>query len=200
MVIADTSAKLDKDGKFIDEYVSARKALQPTQVMASEVTHMDAAHKEILGVAASMIPFVEKNRVDRSLMACAMQKQAVPLIKPEAAIVSTGIDGEVAKNLSQIVYAEDDGEVVKADSNVVEVKYKKETKAYNLIHFMKTNDDRCYDERVVVKRGQKVEKGDVLIKAHPSIRANLRSAKTCLLPSCHGAATTWMTPLSFLAA
>ena len=84
MVIADTSAKLDENGKFVDEYVSARKALQPTQVMASEVTHMDAAHKEILGVAASMIPFVEKNRVDRSLMACAMQKQAVPLVKPEA--------------------------------------------------------------------------------------------------------------------
>ena len=166
MVIADTSAKLDKDGKFVDEYVSARKHLQPAQVMASEVTHMDAAHKEILGVAASMIPFVEKSRVDRSLMACAMQKQAVPLIKPEAATVSTGIDADVAKNLSQIVFAEDDGEVVKADSNTVEVKYKgqKTTKSYNLIHFMKTNDDRCYDERTVVKRGQKVSKGDVLIE------------------------------------
>lgn len=167
MVIADTSAKLDKNGKFIDEYVSARKHLRPAQVMASEVTHMDAVHKEILGVAASMIPFVEKNRVDRSLMACAMQKQAVPLIKPEAAIVSTGIDAEVAKNLSQIVFAEGDGEVIKADSNCVEVKYKKEslkTKTYNLIHFMKTNDDRCYDERTVVKRGDKVKYGDVLIE------------------------------------
>ena len=167
MVIADTSAKLDKNGKFVDEYVSARKHLRPAQVMASEVTHMDAVHKEILGVAASMIPFVEKNRVDRSLMACAMQKQAVPLIKPEAAIVSTGIDAEVAKNLSQIVFAEGDGEVIKADSNCVEVKYKKEslkTKTYNLIHFMKTNDDRCYDERTVVKRGQKVKYGDVLIE------------------------------------
>ena len=167
MVIADTSAKLDKNGKFVDEYVSARKHLRPAQVLASEVTHMDAVHKEILGVAASMIPFVEKNRVDRSLMACAMQKQAVPLIKPEAAIVSTGIDAEVAKNLSQIVFAEGDGEVIKADSNCVEVKYKKEslkTKKYNLIHFMKTNDDRCYDERTVVKRGQKVHYGDVLIE------------------------------------
>ncbi len=181
MVIADTSAKLDKDGKFIDEYVSARKALQPTQVMASEVTHMDAAHKEILGVAASMIPFVEKNRVDRSLMACAMQKQAVPLVKPEAAIVSTGIDGEVAKNLSQIVYAEDDGEVVKADSNSVEVKYKKETKTYNLIHFMKTNDDRCYDERTVVKRGQKVKKGDVLIEGASIDHGELALGKNMLV-------------------
>lgn len=183
MVIADTSAKLDKDGRFVDEYVSARKALQPTQVMASEVTHMDAAHKEILGVAASMIPFVEKNRVDRSLMACAMQKQAVPLIKPEAAIVSTGIDGEVAKNLSQIVFAEADGEVVKADSNVVEVKYagKKDTKSYNLIHFMKTNDDRCYDERTVVKRGQKVKKGDVLIEGASVDHGELALGKNMLV-------------------
>ena len=181
MVIADTSAKLDKDGKFIDEYVSARKALQPTQVMASEVTHMDAAHKEILGVAASMIPFVEKNRVDRSLMACAMQKQAVPLIKPEAAIVSTGIDAEVAKNLSQIAYAEDDGEVIKADSNSVEVKYKNETKNYNLIHFMKTNDDRCYDERTVVKRGQKVKKGDVLIEGASIDKGELALGKNMLV-------------------
>ena len=181
MVIADTSAKLDKDGKFIDEYVSARKALQPTQVMASEVTHMDAAHKEILGVAASMIPFVEKNRVDRSLMACAMQKQAVPLIKPEAAIVSTGIDGEVAKNLSQIAYAEADGEVVKADSNSIEVKYKNGTKTYNLIHFMKTNDDRCYDERTVVKRGQKVKKGDVLIEGASIDNGELALGKNMLV-------------------
>lgn len=183
MVIADTSAKLDKNGKFVDEYVSARKGLQPTQVMASEVTHMDAAHKEILGVAASMIPFVEKNRVDRSLMACAMQKQAVPLVKPEAAIVSTGIDAEVAKNLSQIVYAEANGEVVKADSNCVEVKYtgKKETKVYNLIHFMKTNDDRCYDERTVVKRGQKVKKGDVLIEGASIDNGELALGKNMLV-------------------
>ncbi len=165
MIIADTSAKLDKDGCFVDEYVSARKSLTPSQVLASEVTHMDAAHKEILGVAASMVPFVEKNRVDRSLMACAMQKQAVPLVKPSASIVSTGIDAEVAKNLSQIVYAEEDGEVIKADSNSVEVKYKKlGTKTYELIHFMKTNEGRCYDERTKVLRGQKVKQGDVLIE------------------------------------
>ena len=183
MIIADTSAKLDKDGRFVDEYVSARKALMPTQVSAAEVTHMDAAHKEILGVAASMIPFVEKNRVDRSLMACAMQKQAVPLVKTEAATVSTGIDAEVAKNLSQIVYAEADGEIVKADSVSVEVKYegKKETKTYNLIHFMKTNDDRCYDERVVVKRGQKVKKGDVLIEGASIAGGELALGKNMLV-------------------
>ncbi len=181
MVIADTSAKLDKDGRFVDQYVSARKALQPTQVEATEVTHIDAAHKEILGIAASMIPFVEKSRVDRSLMACAMQKQAVPLIKTEAARVSTGIDAEVVKNLSQVVFAEADGEVTKADSNVVEVKYGKEVKQYELSHFEKTNDDRCYDEHCVVERGQKVKKGDILIEGASIDHGELALGKNMLV-------------------
>lgn len=164
MIIADASAKLKENGEFAEEWVSARKSLVPTQVEANEVTHIDAAHKEILGVAASLIPFVEKNRVDRSLMACAMQKQAVPLLRPESAQVSTGIDEVVAHNLSQIVYAEADGEVKKADGMSVEVAYKDGVKAYNLIHFTKTNDDRCYNQRVCVRRGDKVKKGDVLIE------------------------------------
>ncbi len=164
MVIADASAKLDKDGKFAEAWVSARKALVPTQVEASEVTHIDAAHKEILGVAASLIPFVEKNRVDRSLMACAMQKQAVPLLKPESAQVSTGIDDVVARNTSQLIVAEAAGVVKKADGVSIEVEYKDGVKTYELIHFAKTNDDRCYNQRVCVKRGDKVKKGDILIE------------------------------------
>lgn len=164
MIIADASAKLTENGEFAEAWVSARKSLVPTQVEAKEVTHIDAAHKEILGVAASLIPFVEKNRVDRSLMACAMQKQAVPLLQPESAQVSTGIDEVVAHNLSQIVYAEADGVVKKADGVSVEVEYKDGVKTYNLIHFAKTNDDRCYNQRVCVRRGDKVKKGDVLIE------------------------------------
>lgn len=164
MIIADASAKLTENGEFAEAWVSARKSLVPTQVEAKEVTHIDAAHKEILGVAASLIPFVEKNRVDRSLMACAMQKQAVPLLQPESAQVSTGIDEVVAHNLSQIVYAEADGVVKKADGISVEVEYKDGVKTYNLIHFAKTNDDRCYNQRVCVRRGDKVKKGDVLIE------------------------------------
>ena len=81
MIIADASVKLDKDGKFKEDWVSARVNGHPSQVESNKVTHVDAAHKEILGVSASLIPFVEKNRVDRSLMACAMQKQAVPYLE-----------------------------------------------------------------------------------------------------------------------
>ena len=165
MIIADASVKLDKNGKFADAYVSARVHGTPAQVESSRVTHVDAAHKEILGVSASLIPFVEKNRVDRSLMACAMQKQAVPLLHTDAPVVGTGIEGEVAKNLSQVIFAEGDGTVKKADGVSVIVKYaNKAEKEYKLTHFEKNNDDRCYNMRVKVVRGQKVKKGDVLIE------------------------------------
>ena len=165
MIIADASVKLDKDGKFVDNYVSARVHGTPAQVESSRVTHIDAAHKEILGVSASLIPFVEKNRVDRSLMACAMQKQAVPLLHTNAPVVGTGIEKEVAKNLSQVIFAEGDGEVKKADGISVIVKYAdKSEKEYKVVHFEKNNDDRCYNQRVRVVRGQIVKKGDVLIE------------------------------------
>ena len=164
-IIADASVKLDKDGKFVEDWVSARVHGTPAQVEASKVTHIDAAHKEILGVSASLIPFVEKNRVDRSLMACAMQKQAVPLLHQDNPIVGTGIEREVAKNTSQLVMAFDDGVVKKADGESVIVTYDKGGDVeYKIQHFEKTNDDRCYNQRCVVMRGQKVQKGDTLIE------------------------------------
>ena len=165
MIIADASVKLDEDGKFMEDWVSARVHGAPAHVEASKVTHIDAAHKEILGVSASLIPFVEKNRVDRSLMACAMQKQAVPLLRQDNPIVGTGIEREVAKNTSQLVMASGNGVVKKADGVSVVVTYDKGGDVeYKLQHFGKTNDDRCYNQRTVVARGQKVKKGDTLIE------------------------------------
>ena len=165
MIIADASVKLDKNGKIMENWVSARVYGAPSQVEAKDVTHIDAAHKEILGVSASLIPFVEKNRVDRSLMACAMQKQAVPLLRQDNPVVGTGIEREVAKNTSQLVMAEGTGVVKKADGESIIVTYDKGgDKEYKLQHFEKTNDDRCYNQHTVVARGQKVKKGDTLIE------------------------------------
>lgn len=163
-VIADAGASLDKNNKFTDERVSARRGILPEQVDVAEVTLMDAANKQILGTTAGLVPYVEKTRVDRSLMASSMQKQAVPLIKPKAAVVGTGIEKEIAKNTPQLIQAEASGEVVRADADEVHVKYGNEVKKYNLIHFTKTNDDRCVNQKVCVSRGQKVKKGDTLIE------------------------------------
>ena len=165
MIIADASVKLDKDGKFVEDWVSARVHGTPAQVEAKRVTHIDAAHKEILGISAGLIPFVEKNRVDRSLMACAMQKQAVPLLRQDNPVVGTGIEGEVARNTSQLIVAEAAGTVKKADGESVIITYEKlGDREYKLQHFEKTNDDRCYNQRCVVARGQKVKKGQTIIE------------------------------------
>ncbi|MCD8561716.1 DNA-directed RNA polymerase subunit beta [Candidatus Saccharibacteria bacterium] len=163
-VIADAGAELNDDGSFRDERVSARNGLLPEQVDAAEVTYMDAAHKQILGSTAALVPFVEKNRVDRSLMASSMQKQAVPLLQPQAAVVGTGIEEVIAQNTSQLVVAEGAGEVIRADGGLVEVKYKEGVKTYEPIHFTKSNDDRSINQKVRVERGQKVKKGDILIE------------------------------------
>lgn len=163
-VIADAGAELNDDNTFRDERVSARNGLLPEQVDASEITFMDAAHKQILGSTAALVPFVEKNRVDRSLMASSMQKQAVPLLQPESPIVGTGIEGEIARNTSQLVVAEATGEVVRADGDEVHVKYADGVVVYKPIHFAKSNDDRSINQKVRVIRGQKVKKGDILIE------------------------------------
>ncbi len=181
MVIADASVKLNDKGEFVEEWVSARVHGRPSQVASSQVTHIDAAHKEILGTSASLIPFVEKNRVDRSLMACAMQKQAVPLLKNDAPVVGTGIEHEVAMNTSQVIVAEGAGEVVRADGVSVVVKYKDGEKEYKVEHFEKTNDDRCYNQRVIVARGQKVKKGDILIEGASVTNGELALGKDLLV-------------------
>lgn len=181
MIIADASVKINQDGSFAEDWVSARVHGRPSQVASNLVTHVDAAHKEILGTSASLIPFVEKNRVDRSLMACAMQKQAVPLLKNDAPIVGTGIEGVAARNTSQLIAAEADGEVLRADGEKVIVKYADGEKEYTVLHFDKTNDDRCYNQRVKVARGQKVKRGDVLIEGASVTDGELALGKDMLV-------------------
>ena len=161
-IIADAGSKLNEDGSFVEAQVSARKNLIPSQVNTSEVTFIDAVHRQVLGAAASLIPFAERDRIDRALTGSAMQKQAVPLLWNEAPTVGTGVEADIARNLSQIIVAEDDGEVVRADAVAVEVEYKSGVAKYELKHFEKTADDRCYNQKVVVSRGQKVKKGDIL--------------------------------------
>ena len=163
-IIADAGSKLNEDGSFVEAQVSARKNLIPSQVNASEVTFIDAVHRQVLGAAASLIPFAERDRIDRALTGSAMQKQAVPLLWTEAPTVGTGVEADIARNLSQIIIAEDDGEVVRADAVAIEVEYKSGVVKYELKHFQKTADDRCYNQKVVVSRGQKVKKGDILVE------------------------------------
>ena len=163
-VIADSGEALNEDGTFRDERVNARSNMQPSQVDASQVTFMDAAHRQILGSTAALVPFIEKTRVDRALTGSNMQRQAVPLLCPESATVGTGIEKAVAENSGHLIQASADGEVVRADADEVHVKYADGVKIYTLKHFVKNNDDRCYNQKVRVERGDKVKKGDILIE------------------------------------
>ena len=180
-VIADAGVKLDENNNLKSPRVSARKFLQPSRVDASEVTLIDASHKQILGSTASLVPFIEKNRVDRALTGSNMQRQAVPLLQPQAPTVGTGIEANIARDSSQLIVAEADGEVIRADGDSVEVKYTDGVKKYDLIHFAKSNDDRCINQKVCVERGEQVAKGDILIEGMSIAEGELALGKDLLV-------------------
>jgi DNA-directed RNA polymerase subunit beta len=163
-VIAGAGVELDKNGKFVQERVSARMNLKSGEVDAEAVTHVDAARNQIIGSSAGLIPFIEKNYVYRSLMGSNQQRQGVPLIQPSAPTVGTGLEGAAARNTGQMVLAEADGEVVKAIGDEVIVKYKEGTVTYEPQHFVRSNEGTSINQKVVVSSGEKVKKGDVLIE------------------------------------
>ncbi|MFZ2560024.1 MAG: DNA-directed RNA polymerase subunit beta [Candidatus Nanoperiomorbaceae bacterium] len=164
-IIAESSVELNHDGSFKGDRVDARRNLQPETVDASEVDFMDVSRQQVIGVTAALIPFSEKNRGERNLMGSNMQRQAVPLINPTCPIVGTGIEKDIAKNSAEMSLAEADGEVIKADADEIQVKYgSKDIRSYRPHHFMKSNEDRSFNGRTVVTRGQKVVAGQPLIE------------------------------------
>lgn len=163
-IIAESGNELDENGKFVADRVSVRNNLTAEELDAGEVTYYDSAKKQILGSTAALIPFIEKNRIDRSLTGSNMQRQAVPLIKTSSPVVGTGLEAHVAENTGQLIMAEADGEVTLANGLEVHVKYGSDVKVYRPIHFQRSNDGHCINQKVVVTRGQKVKMGDALIE------------------------------------
>jgi DNA-directed RNA polymerase subunit beta len=164
-VIAGAGEKITDDGKhFVNERVSVRSHLKATEVDAHEVTHIDAADRQIIGSSAGLIPFIEKNYVYRSLMGSNQQRQAVPLIKPESPIVGTGLEGDIALNSGQVIVAEEDGEVLEASANKVVVAYSNRKATYKPVHFLRSNEGTSINQKVVVDRSDKVKAGDILIE------------------------------------
>ena len=163
-VVAGGGNEIDENGYFVAERVSARARLASGEVDANEVTYMDAARNQIIGSSAGLIPFIEKNYVYRSLMGSNQQRQAVPLIQPQAPIVGTGLEANAARNTGQVTLAEEDGEVLQATGDQVVVKYKQGTKTYEPQHFVRSNEGTSINQRVVVSTGDKVKAGDVLIE------------------------------------
>jgi DNA-directed RNA polymerase subunit beta len=164
-VIAGAGNDMDADGYFKEPRVSARNHLDPGEVDADDITHMDASRSLTIGSSAGLIPFVEKNYVLRSLMGSNQQRQAVPLIKPESPIVGTGLESVVAHNTGQLIVAEEDGEVVSATADEVIVNYKKAGKrAYQPVHFARSNEGSSINQVVVVATGDRIKAGDPIIE------------------------------------
>ena len=165
-VIAGAGQEYDKDGFFKNPRVSARTGgTDSEEVDADEVTHMDAAPQQIVGISAGLIPFLERNYVYRSLMGANQQRQAVPLVRPESPIVGTGLEGPTAQNSGQVIIAEEDGEVVTATANELVVKYKNAgKKTYTPYHFVRSNDGTSMNQKVRVSIGDKVTAGQPIIE------------------------------------
>jgi DNA-directed RNA polymerase subunit beta len=163
--IAGAGNEIDEHGYFKEPRVSARINLDAGEIDADEVTYMDSAQSQTIGSSAGLIPFVEKNYVLRSLMGSNQQRQAVPLIKPQAPIVGTGLESTVAHNTGQLTVAEEDGLVEKATADEVVVSYKKAGKVtYHPVHYMRSNEGSSINQIVVVDSGDKVKAGDPLIE------------------------------------
>ncbi len=180
-IIASAGEPIDSDGYFANERVSARNRLVASEVDANDVTHVDASLRQIIGSSAALIPFIEKNYVYRSLMGSNQQRQAVPLIKPAAPIVGTGMEAAVAQNSGQVVLAEGSGEVVSASADKLVVKYKTGNVTYEPLHFIRSNEGTSINQKVVVSRGDKVKAGDVLIEGMSVADGELALGKDLLV-------------------
>jgi len=175
--IAQANAEFDANGTFKDERIKARFEGDFPAVEPSKLDYMDVAPNQIVSIAASLIPFLEHDDANRALMGSNMQRQAVPLLRPEAPIVGTGLEKRVAHDSRSLLVAEGDGTVDYVDGNEIRIKYdmdaEKElisftgdTKTYQLIKFRRTNQNTSITLNPIVYRGQKVTKGTVLCEGY----------------------------------
>ncbi len=157
-------AGMRQDSSMLPDRVEARIRTSPGIVDKKDVDFIDVAPNQAFSVATSMVPFLEHNDANRALMGSNMQKQAVPVIRPEAPLVATGMEELAAPYSGRLVIAEESGEVVAVDATKVSIKNDKTGKdhIYSLVNFQRTNSFNAFHQRPVVSLGQKVKKGDLL--------------------------------------
>ena len=163
--IAQASARLNSDGSFVDGQISCRRQGDYTTRAPEDLHYMDVSPKQIISVSASLIPFLEHDDANRALMGSNMQRQAVPLLFPEAPRVGTGMEAKCAYDSGVLVRAKRPGVVKMVSSTVIEITPnddKKEVDTYKLIKFQRTNQDTCYNQRPVVMAGDSVVEGQVI--------------------------------------
>ncbi|RTY71234.1 DNA-directed RNA polymerase subunit beta [Flavobacterium sp. GSP27] len=196
MMIAQANIEMDAVGKIIAENVIARQEGDFPVIEPSKVDYTDVAPNQIASISASLIPFLEHDDANRALMGSNMMRQAVPLIRPEAPIVGTGLERQVASDSRVLINAEGDGTVEYVDANIITIKYDRseeermvsfesDEKTYNLIKFRKTNQGTSINLKPIVRRGDRVVLGQVLSEGYATQNGELalgRNLKVAFMP------------------
>ena len=186
-IIAQASEPLDKNGKFVNKRIRVRRKNDIIEVDSDKVQYVDVSPKQLVSVAAAMIPFLEHDDAKRALMGANMQRQAVPLMTTESPIVGTGIEYRAAKDSGILVLAEDDGVIEKVTGSSITVKYKNgKTVVHKLRKFKRTNGGTCINQKPIVKKGEKVKKGDAIADGPATSNGEMALGKNVLV-----AFSTW---------
>jgi DNA-directed RNA polymerase subunit beta len=194
--IAQANARVDDAGRFTRDRIKCREQGEFPVLTPSEIEFMDVAPNQIVGVSASMIPFLENDDANRALMGSNMQRQAVPLVRPSAPIVGTGLEGKVARDSRMLINAEGDGVVEYVDAVEVKVRYDRSDddqlvsfedslKAYKLTKFLRTNQGTCINLRPIVRKGDRVTKGQILCDGYATEKGELalgQNLKVAFMP------------------
>jgi DNA-directed RNA polymerase subunit beta len=195
-IIAQANAPVNEKGEFESNKIKARYEGDFPIAEPNGVHLIDVAPNQIASIAASLIPFLEHDDANRALMGSNMQRQAVPLIKPQAPIVGTGLEAAVARDSRVLITAEGDGVVEYVDANEIVIKYNRtdkerllsfeeDTKSYKLTKFRKTNQSTCINLRPIVKKGDKVKAGQILCEGYATENGELalgRNLKVAFMP------------------
>jgi DNA-directed RNA polymerase subunit beta len=161
--IAQANALLNQRNEFVEDRIGVIRGGKYLKEPADEIDFMDVSPKQVFSVTTSLIPFLEHDDANRALMGSNMQRQAVPLLRPEAPLIATGMEKEVAKYSGQVVFARDDGEVVAVDSKQITIAEEDGNEHdYPLMKFVRTNQGTCVNQRAIVSKGDKVKKGQVI--------------------------------------
>ncbi|MCB0675564.1 MAG: DNA-directed RNA polymerase subunit beta [Saprospiraceae bacterium] len=196
MKIAQANAPIDEKGAFLSDRIKCREHGDFPVLQPDEIEYMDVAPNQIVGVSASLIPFLENDDANRALMGSNMQRQAVPLIRPKAPIVGTGIEPKVARDSRMLINAEGDGVVEFVDATEIVIRYDRteedqlisfedNRKTYELVKFRRTNQGTCINLKPIVKRGQRVVKGDILCDGYATDQGELalgQNLKVAFMP------------------
>lgn len=179
--IAQANAEIGPYGEFVNDRVSVRRNQRFLIEDREKVNYMDISPKQIVSVSAALIPFLEHDDANRALMGSNMQRQAVPLLNPEAPIVGTGMEWPAALDSGQVVVAAEDGEVVSVTGRQIVVSSNGSTHAYTLRRYNRSNQSTCIDQRPIVKKGDGIKKGDVLADSSSTSSGELALGQNVLV-------------------